>query len=208
MLKWALSDAAKARNLQIDPSRVAVMGNSAGGNLTAALSLLLSFNSGPNQSFRESLPRNFQQKAQILLYPSVELATPYGDRYLRATPDVQAQSLPIGVAELMEDSYLPPYINRNQLFIAPAQSDTALLRGLNLPRALVLTAGKDCLKQEAETYAKMLTDAGVGVDLHDYPLAVHGFSHYTKGKDFRPEDVQDCWKKVHQTLRSAFEIPA
>jgi len=203
VLQWALSDEAKVHGLHIDPTRVAVMGNSAGGNLTAALSLLLSFTEGPNKRFRDGLPKSFQQRLQILLYPSVDVGVPYGDRFRRSTSEVQAQSLPIAVAELMEDSYLPPHIDRDQVLIRPLKADNALLSSLEPPAALVLTAGMDCLKQEADDYSKSLAEAGVKVVTHDYSLAKHGFSHYTKGQDFRPDDVEDCWNRIHSTLKSS-----
>ena len=205
MLKWAFSDEAKFRDINIDQLRVAFMGNSAGGNLTATLSILTSFTSGANKKFRDGLPPNYQQKYQALLYPSTETGVPYGDRWRRASQKVQEKSLPVGVAELMEDSYLPPYVDREQVLVCPLQADADLLRGLHLPPALVLTAGLDCLKQEADDYAAKLQAAGVSAEAHDYPEAVHGFSHYKKGPNYRPDDIKECWDRISGGLKSAFE---
>lgn len=182
------------------------MGNSAGGNLTASLSLLLSFSHGPCARFRDALPNEFKQVKQILIYPSVECNALYRTRFQRARPNVQAKSLPVRIAELMESSYLPPHIDKEQIFIAPLLTESSLLKELKPAPALVLTAGLDCLKEEADVYARELREAGVDVEEHDYPEAIHGFSHYTKGKDFRAVDVEDCWKRVVGALTDAFEL--
>lgn len=204
VLRWAFSAEAEEKGIDADPSRVALMGNSAGGNLAATASLLLSFSQGSNTKFRTSLPSNFKLRAQVLLYPSIETGVPYADRFQRASPEVQAQSLPIWAAQLMEDAYLPPAVHRTQIFVQPLLVETGLLRDLQPPPALILTAGMDCLKAEADAYASKLRDAGITVTLFDYPHAKHGFSHYKKGKDFRPEDVQDCWSRIADGLRESF----
>jgi acetyl esterase/lipase len=181
------------------------MGNSAGGNLAATLTLLTSFSAGPNKRFRDELPDEFKQKLQVLLYPSVNTGVPYGERWRRSEPKVQEMSLPITVAELMEDCYLPPYIEREHILIRPIVAETELLASLRPAPALVLTAGLDCLKQEAIEYAKLLAAAGVQVEIHDYLEAKHGFSHYKKGKDFRPDDVKDCWDRIVKALAMALK---
>lgn len=180
------------------------MGNSAGGNLSASLSLLLSFSSGPCAQYRQALPGNFRLLKQVLLYPSVECNHLYRTRFQRTEAKVQAKSLPIGVAELMESSYLPPHVNKEQIFIAPLSTEIDLLRELQPPPALFFTAGLDCLKEEAVMYAQKLREAGVEVEEHDYPEAIHGFSHYTKGNDFRVDDVEHCWKRIRETLTEVF----
>ncbi|KAK2733131.1 hypothetical protein FQN55_003745 [Onygenales sp. PD_40] len=208
VLRWALSadSTMEAIGATIDPSRVAILGNSAGGNLTAALSLLLSFSPGPCARFRKGLPPSFRQRLQIMLYPSVECHELYRTRFQRCTPAVQAKSLPVAVAELMEASYLPPHVDKEQIFVAPLLADIALLKQLQdqIPRAVVFTAGLDCLKDEAETYVQRLQDAGVYVRSKQYPEAIHGFSHYKEGsKDFR-KDVEDCWRIICEELQVAF----
>jgi acetyl esterase/lipase len=184
------------------------MGNSAGGNLTASLSLLLSFTEGPCAKFRNGLPENFSQKLQILLYPSVELFNPYGTRLRRCSPDVQAKSLPAWMAELMEASYCPPYINKSEIFVSPLLVDEQLLKELKVPPAMVITAGMDCLKDEANQYVTKLKGAGVDVQTKDFPLAVHGFSHFTETSsqkdDYRPRDVEECWSLIVKGLQNAF----
>lgn len=208
VIKWAFSpDAEEFLGVMPDASRVAIMGNSAGGNLTASLSLLLSFTQGPCAAFRRGLPPNFRQCLQILLYPSVDLGRTYTERFGDADQETQAKSLPAWVASMMEASYLPPYIDKSSIFVAPMNADLSLLESLKPPSAMVLTAGKDCLKLEAELYAEKLKQAGVTLTFHEYPEAIHGFSHYKEGsKDFRREDVEDCWKRVCDALKMAFIV--
>lgn len=180
------------------------MGNSAGGNLAATLSLLVGFDTGPNAVFRQALPRDFSLRLQVLLYPSIDTGLPYRQRFQRASAEVQAESLPVWAAELMEDSYLPPHRDREDIFVRPVLAEADFLRQLHLPPALVLTAGMDCLEAEAEAYVDKLRTADVQVSVHRYPSAKHGFSHYTKGEGFRPDDVQDCWQRIGAALEKAY----
>ncbi|KAH6682147.1 alpha/beta hydrolase fold-domain-containing protein [Plectosphaerella plurivora] len=198
VLLWATGgQLAEVLGFDIDPSRVAVMGNSAGGNLTAALTMLVSFTSGPCATYRKRLPESFKIAAQVLLYPSLACNRPYLERYSSSDDAVRAASLPVSVASLMEDAYLPPYIDQNQVFIAPVDADVDMVRSLGLPSTLCLTAGKDCLKHEAEAYTNNLKDAGVDVRVHEYPNAIHGFSHYKKGYE---EEREDCWNRIRVFL--------
>lgn len=208
VLKWALSPSgAKDIGAEIDPSRVAVMGNSAGGNLVASLSLLLSFTSGPCREFRNALPESFGLKGQVLLYPSTACHRPYQSRFEQAGDEVRAKSIPIWAATLMEASYLPPYIDPNQIFVGPAAIDVELLKSLRPPPAVVITAGLDCLKLEAHAYADKLKRAGVQVEEKEYSDAIHGFSHYKEGnKDYQKENVEDCWKGITNFLCGVFTV--
>lgn len=207
-MKWALSSDAESEGLLIDPSRIAVMGNSAGGNLTASLALLTSFTTGVCAKFRKNLSPKFNQVLQVLLYPSLQLQSPYSERWKQGDEAVRAKSLPIWAATMMEASYLPPYINKNQIFVAPLTAEVALMKQLMLPPALIITAGMDCLKYEARGYADKLQDAGVKVVLKDYPQASHGFTHYKEGhKDYRKDDVENSWKEVCNALKRAFHSP-
>lgn len=200
VIRWATGPQAKASlGALVNPARVGIIGNSAGGNLTASLTLLLSITSGPCARFRNGLPNTFMLAGQVLLYPSVACSKPYADRYKASDAAVRAASLPIWAASLMEASYLPPYIDTQQIFIAPVDADVELLRSLHLPATLCLTAGKDCLKFEAIEYTDKLEAAGVKVVKHEYSDAIHGFSHHKK--DYF-EDRKDCWRRVHEFLRA------
>ncbi|KAK5102933.1 hypothetical protein LTS08_003735 [Lithohypha guttulata] len=204
VLAWLFSPEAKQQGLSVDPERVAVMGNSAGGNLTASLSLLVSFTKGPCARLGRKLPQNFQLKYQIILYPGVDCHLLYRHRYSEADETTQKASIPIAFAELMEGAYLPPTIDKKQIFVAPTLADPALLRELKVPRALLLLAGRDCLVFEGQRFGANLKAAGIRTVVHEYPDAIHGFSHYKKGADFRPEDVENCWVRICDALSEAF----
>ncbi|OJJ01770.1 hypothetical protein ASPVEDRAFT_83298 [Aspergillus versicolor CBS 583.65] len=209
VLKWALSpEASEAIGIAIDPSRVATMGNSAGGNLATALSLLLSITSGPCDKFRKDLHGEFRLVGQVLLYPSTACNIPYQVRFNACASEVQAKSLPIWAAGLMEASYLPPYVDRDSIFCAPLNASVAFLKSLrSVPPALIITAGMDCLKVEAREYAAKLRQAGIVVAEYEYPDAVHGFSHYKEGsKGYHREDVEGCWDHVTQFLKDRFRL--
>ncbi|KAI1843414.1 hypothetical protein JX265_013296 [Neoarthrinium moseri] len=208
VLRWALSPEAKKKlGADIDPTRVAVMGNSAGGNLAASLSLLCAFTSGPCAVFRQGLPATFRQVAQILLYPSVALNDRYGARYMSSERRVQELSLPVWVAEMMEAAYLPPYINKEQIFIAPLSAEADLLRSIapQLPPTLFALAGLDCLKLEAHAYAEKLSDADVHVTVKEFEGANHGFTHYKPGnKGYQKNNVEEAWELVSGFLIKGF----
>jgi acetyl esterase len=212
VLQWCLSpEAADVLGVAIDANRVAIMGNSAGGNLTAALSLLTSFTSGPCKAFRAGLPSNYRQVAQILLYPSTALNQQYSARLAQSSKEVQAKSLPAWAAELMEASYLPPMIEKEQMFVAPIVADPALLNDVhkNIAPVFCYLAGMDCLKDEGARYCQKLRDAEVEVETRVYPEAIHGFSHYKPGnKDYRDDDVKDCWGNIVEVLSRSFQRPA
>jgi acetyl esterase/lipase len=106
---------------------------------------------------------------------------------------------------MMEDSYLPPYIEKEQIFVAPLVADVKLLRELKIPKTLVITAGKDCLKDEAAAYAVKLKEAGHKVNFTEYPESIHGFTHYEEGnKEYRGGDVIGSWNEVCKAFNDAF----
>lgn len=208
VLRWCLSPSAvKELGMSVDPSRVAIMGNSAGGNLTTALSLLTAFVEGKCAKFRKDLPKEYCQVAQVLLYPSVACDQLYRARFANATLEAQAESLPIWVAEFMEASYLPPIIDKNQIFVAPLSATPQLLEQMrqNIAPVSCYVAGLDCLKDEATQYCRRLEAGGVKVELKEYAEAIHGFSHYPENsKKFGKDDVEDCWNSVARVLEQAF----
>jgi acetyl esterase len=208
-LQWCFSPPAyKELGVTIDPTRVAILGNSAGGNLAAALSLLISFTSGPCAKFREDLPREFRQVAQVLLYPSLACNELYRVRFNSADEETRAASLPVWLAEVMEACYLPPGVDKEQIFVAPllARSELVVELRENIAPVLCYVAGRDCLKIETIRYCRKLEAAGVKVETKQFVEAVHGFSHLKEGDgSFRKSDVEDCWEGIVNYLREAFK---
>jgi acetyl esterase len=147
---------AEASALGVDPARVAVAGASAGGGLAAATALLARDRGGPPLCF------------QMLQIPELDdrLDTPS----MRAFTDTPLWSRPLAVkswaaylGELAGSSDVPSYA-------APARAED--LAGL--PAAYVSTAENDPLRDEGIIYALRMLQAGVSVELHQFPGTFHG----------------------------------
>jgi acetyl esterase len=154
-LRWAQ---AHASDLGADPRRVAVGGDSAGGNLATVAAILAS---------REGTP----PAAQLLIYPTVDARTKrpsrasFGEGYFLDRADHEAFSLAYGGgAEHGDDWRVSP-------LLAP---DLA-----GLPPALVVTVGFDFLRDEGLAYADALEAAGTPVRRISVPAQGHGFIHMT-----------------------------
>lgn len=150
---WLQSNATA---LGLDPSRLAIGGDSAGGNLAAACCLLLR-----DQGLL--LPRH-----QLLLYPALD-ATMASDSYREFASGYYLS------AELMQrcwQAYLQDGDRRQPLASPLHASD---LRGL--PAATVLSCQFDPLRDEAEQYAGRLQDAGVDCTLERLPGMIHACIH-------------------------------
>ena len=145
---------ANANMLRVDPSRMAVGGDSAGGNLAAAVALAL----------RDAGPK---LKAQILVYPATDLSMS-GDYYGRFTKDL---ILTDDTMRWFIDLYVPKAEHRKDWRASPLLAPT--LKGL--APALVLLAGIDPLCAEGEAYAARLEKEGVATTVKRYPGQLHGF---------------------------------
>lgn len=149
--RWAL---ANADRLGGDPSRVAVGGDSAGGNLAAVAA----------QTLRHETPR---PSAQLLIYPVLDFANEYPSRAENA-------NAPLLTSERMDwfnALYLPDGADRGDTRLSPGLAGD--LSGL--PEALVVTAGYDPLRDEGDAYAAALSAAGVPVRHLRFDSLIHGF---------------------------------
>jgi acetyl esterase/lipase len=150
---WVVEHAA---GLGIDPKRIAVAGDSAGGNLAAVTAILC----------RERAVT--QPAAQLLLYPAVDPSFEtdsyhrYGTGYFN-TRDAMRWYWRQYLGE--DRIFDPPYL------VAPAQAESHS----GLPPAVVVTAGLDPLHSEGRDYARRLRNAGVRVVHRDFPGLFHGF---------------------------------
>ncbi len=153
--KWV---AENADELEIDPSRIFVGGDSAGGNLAAAISIMARDNG-----------ENFI-KHQILIYPVVNFVTP--------TPSLleYAEGLWI-LEEKIMGWFSEQYFSRKEDMFNPLAS--VIFANLeNLPPALIITAEYDPLRDEAEVFGHMLRRAGVEATTVRYKGVLHGFINY------------------------------
>lgn len=145
--------------LNIDPDKITIIGDSAGGNLTAAISLMA----------RDK--GKFMPKRQILIYPAV------GSDYSEDSPFESVRTN--GSDYLLTAGKMREYINMyaktekdkiNPYFAPIYEIDYA-----NQPRTLILTAEFDPLRDEGEEYGKRLKEAGNEVVVHRIKDALHGY---------------------------------
>lgn len=148
--------ARNAADLGVDPHRIAVAGDSAGGNLAAVVSILC-------RERGTALPA-----AQILLYPVIDPACDTASHRRRATGYFTTHAALqwywrqyLGESAALEPAHL----------VAPLRADT--LAGL--PQAVVVTATLDPLHDEGVAYARRLRSDGVPVVQRDFRGLFHGF---------------------------------
>jgi len=155
-LRWV---AENADELKIDPTRIALGGGSAGGNLAAAVALLARDRGGPAVAF------------QMLFYPVID------DR-------CETTSMKNGAGLYMWDyqnslDMWDQYIGKERGNVSPYAAPARAEDLSGLPPAYVMTCEHDPLRDEAIIYAMRLMGAGVPVELHNYPGTVHGFDFLT-----------------------------
>lgn len=154
--RWAVSAAA---TLGCDPARVGVAGDSAGGNLSAVVSLVTTREGGPRPA------------AQLLIYPATDLLNRH------ASYRLFADGFFLTAAEM--DWYTGHYLPNREAGRDPRASPLLAPDLSGLPPAVVLTAGFDPLRDEGEAFARRLEEAGVPTTLRRFPGLVHGFANAT-----------------------------
>ena len=153
--------AANADELGIDPARIAIIGESAGGGLAAATALMARDTDGPKLA------------AQVLVYPMLDHRT--GSDACRwnnrSTGEwVWTRSANQFGWEALRGDYAAEDARKG--WFSPALADD--LSGL--PPTLLLTGSLDLFFDEDLEYARRLVDSGVPVELHSYPGAIHAFN--------------------------------
>ena len=149
--RWVLENAAM---LGIDPARVAVGGDSAGGNLAAVVALAL----------RDDARR---PAFQLLVYPATDLT--------RALPSHAMFRESYFLSRAAGDWYLGHYLRDPAEAKDPLASPLFAADVSRLPPALVITAGFDPLRDEGKAYADRMRAAGVEVELFCADGQMHGF---------------------------------
>jgi acetyl esterase len=137
-----------------DPTRLAVGGESAGGNLAAAVTLLARERGGPKISF------------QMLIYPVTDSDFETGSYREMA----EGYGLTRDTMQYFWELYLEAPSRATDPLAAVLRADLA-----GLPPALVVTAEFDPLRDEGDAYAEKLKAAGVPVEHVSYPGQIHGF---------------------------------
>ena len=153
-LKWV---AAHANEFGADGTRIAIAGNSVGGNMTAALALIAKDRSGPKIAY------------QLLLIPATDASVDTDSYHEFGTGRFLARSF----MKYGWDLYAPDEKLRNNPYVSPLRATREELKGV--PPALVITAENDPLRDEGEAYARKLMDAGVPVAATRYDGMIHDF---------------------------------
>jgi acetyl esterase/lipase len=152
--KWVASN---GNEINVDGKRLAVVGNSVGGNMTAVTTLKAKENNGP------------EIKLQILFWPIVD-ARFDTESYKRFGKD---RFLTTSLMKWMYDLYTTDPKERAQIYASPINASTEQLKGL--PPALIQVAEADILRDEGEAYGRKLDEAGVPVTTIRYNGMIHDF---------------------------------
>ncbi|GEL18284.1 alpha/beta hydrolase [Pseudonocardia asaccharolytica] len=175
--KWVAENGAE---LGLDISRIAVAGDSAGGNLAAIIAQLAKQRGGPSLVY------------QLLIYPAVDAAGDYpsyvenGEGYL--------------LTKSAMDWFYRHYFGGDHSVAeeptaSPIRSDLS-----RLPPATVITAGYDPLRDEGDAYARKLAEAGVKTEHVTNPTMIHGFFWMLGAIDH----TRGAFDQVGRQLKAAF----
>jgi acetyl esterase/lipase len=151
---WVASDGA---GKGLDAARMAVAGDSVGGNMSAALTLMAKERGGPKLA------------AQVLFYPVTDASfdTPSYHQF------AEGYYLRRDGMQWFWDQYTTDEAARHEITASPLRASLDELAGL--PPALVITGEADVLRDEGEAYANKLRDAGVSVTAVRYQGMIHDF---------------------------------
>ncbi len=143
--------------LNVDPTRLAIVGDSVGGNMTAAVTLMAKERGGPKIAF------------QVLFYPVTDADFETGSYSTFADgPWLTRRAM-----QWFWDAYLPDTARRQEITATPLNASLDQLRGL--PDALIMVDENDVLRDEGEAYARKLSQAGVRVTSVRYNGTIHDF---------------------------------
>jgi len=145
------------KQIGVDGKRLAVAGNSVGGNMAAVVALMAKEQKTPALRF------------QLLLWPVTDAAFEDGSYQQFA----EGHFLTKNMMQWFWDNYTTDATQRAQIHASPLRATTEQLRGL--PAALVQTAEFDVLRDEGEGYARKLDAAGVPVTAVRYNGMIHDF---------------------------------
>lgn len=171
--------------LNVDPERISIIGDSAGGNLTAALCLMA-------RDRQEFMPRR-----QILIYPAV------GNDYTETSPypSVHDNGTDFLLTARRVEDYMTLYQSsqedRQNPYFSPLMAENLE----NMPETLILTAEYDPLRDEGEDYGHRLLAAGNHVEIHRIADALHGYFALGIKQLF----VQESFDHINAFLKEAME---
>ena len=176
-LQWVFDH---ARELNINPNEIGVAGDSAGGNLAAAVSLKARDVNGPQIAF------------QILIYPAVDYKFDYPSMIDNAT----GYSLTTQGMKWYWDQYMSTDADLDNPYFRPMVEKN--LAGL--PPTFTLTAELDPLRDEGEIFAKRLQEAGVKSILKRYDSLIHGFALMQGFLPEARESIRDIAENIREFI--------
>lgn len=181
-LEWV---AAHASEFGADGSRIAVAGNSVGGNMSAALTLMAKDRKGPKISY------------QVLLIPATDASVDTDSYHEFGVGRFLARDF----MKYGWDLYAPDDKTRYLPYVSPLRAGNDELKGL--PPALVITAENDPLRDEGEAYARKLKEAGVTVIATRYNGMIHDF--VTLNALHEVPGVQAALRQASNAIRQALQ---
>lgn len=176
----------EAENFGANPDNTVLIGDSAGGNLAAVVSLM-------------AVERGeFPVHRQILIYPST------GSDH---TPQSQYKSIAINGSDYLLTSkrlcdYISLYLTKEEDYNNPHYAPLLAENLSGQPKTLIITAEYDPLRDEGEAYAQRLKEYGCNVELHRINDAIHGF--ITLPRTF--EAVRESYIHIYNFIKEKFVI--
>jgi acetyl esterase/lipase len=145
------------RDIGADGNRLAIVGNSVGGNMATVTTLMAKERGGP------------KIRSQVLMWPvadagfDTESYRQFGEKRFLTAP----------LIKWMFDLYVPDAAERKNIHVSPLKASVVQLEGL--PPALIQVAENDILRDEGEAYGRKLNEAGVEVTTVRYLGVIHDF---------------------------------
>jgi acetyl esterase len=171
-----------ARELGVDASRIAVGGDSAGGNLAAVVSQIARDRGGPKLIY------------QLLIYPGTDMRMGF--------PSIDENADGPLLTKPAMQWFVNHYLNGEEDRTDPLASPFLASNLRGLPPAFIITAECDPLRDEGEAYGLRLEEAGVPVDIEQYEGMPHGFFSFGAAL----EGGRRAFADTSSRLRSAFQL--
>jgi acetyl esterase len=178
---------ANAASIGGDAARVAVGGDSAGGNLAAVVSQLARDRGGPEFVF------------QLLIYPAVGARGHSGSMAEFATGFLFERD----EYDWLYEQYLDDPLDALDPRVSPIAAEDFSA----LPPALVVTAGHDIMRDDAEHYAELLRRAGVPAETRRYETTIHAFLSLAGRIDAGRQAIADCAQRLREVFASGPPLP-
>ncbi len=178
VVRWLFENAAERG---IDPNRIALSGDSAGGNQTCTITQMLRDKGGPKLAL------------QMPIYP--EAMMPFFTA--AGVENVSGGYVDTAGVFLFLWSLLPPGTDYTQPYVTPLNARDFS----GLPKAILVTCGYDMLRDVAHSYAKKLAEAGNDITYAHYPDLPHGFIQMTMHSKRCLEATEEIARLLGEGLR-------